>query len=60
MEAERVVTVGLYHTLRSLVAPVKQGPADDGKRLDSLSPAMDVALPLIFERKGGGLGEGVK
>ena len=28
--------------LHGLVAPGKQGPADDGKRLDSLSPAMDV------------------
>ena len=28
--------------LHSLMAPGKQGPADDGKRWDSLSPAVDV------------------
>ena len=28
MEAERAVAVGLYHTLHSLMAPGKQGPAD--------------------------------
>ena len=35
IEAERDVNVGLYHTLHSLVAPGKQGPADDGKRWHS-------------------------
>ena len=32
---KRHVTVGLYHILRSLMAPGKQGPADDGKRCSS-------------------------
>ena len=41
------------------MAPGKQGPADDGKRWDSLSPAMDVAFAIEKKnnRSGGGLGE---
>ena len=49
--------VALNHMLRSLVAPGKQGPADDGKRLDFLSPAMDVVYRKVYlkgrESEGG-------
>ena len=40
--------------LRSLMAPGKQGPADDGKRWYS-----EGSYVLFVIQRGGGLGEGV-